>query len=546
MTKKEMISKCSSLIWKWNEGSLLNTNSWINRLYRSYIVLLSIMPDLPFVVFFGNYSKIIHNAIDNNETKREQLKRLLFRALDDSNFHKKMFIQCILYGCGLMDEETVVRIIASAKKSTDYGYKYWTTMDISYMTFSLGTGIYSRYFSDRRMLMEELSTAFREGKRGDSEQKRKLCVLVYQLNPNIHNSAQRVAMMMANNMEKYYEETLVLCLDSAWRNKKEKKQYYTISRPPRSEDKKDEIRSKFNSDIKVEYAEGRDYLSLVQDGINKLYSFDPMVIIDICDEYSPASHIYSRDFYTVYMPLRVGLTSQAVSSLLGRRDGLNELLKIYDCELPESIIEWSFPEYVPPNEGVISRDELLIPKNAFVIMTIGHCESIDNDLTDHIRKLLESDNEYVWALVGGSGPAYMHQTCQELFNRHQIMELGYVNNLAGLCSSCDVVLRQNVSGGSGGTAIAAMQGLPVVMTDRICDPNRWLGNDYSVIEDEEGLIEEIKRLKNDSEYYQQRSSQVKKLVNSITDNEEHWRQLNMLINDSYQSWKKKEYNGKEH
>ena len=100
----------------------------------------------------------------------------------------------------------------------------------------------------------------------------------------------------------------------------------------------------------------------------------------------------------------------------------------------------------------------------------------------------------------------------------------------------DVVLRQNVTGGSGGTAISAMKGLPIVMTNRFCDASRWLGMDYSDIETYEGLMVEIQRLKSDKEYYIHRQDLVKALVSAAVDSDEKWNELFRLLVEAEEKW----------
>ena len=116
-----------------------------------------------------------------------------------------------------------------------------------------------------------------------------------------------------------------------------------------------------------------------------------------------------------------------------------------------------------------------------------------------------------------------------LFENKQIIEHGYEKNLSALCAVCDVVIRSNQTGGSGGTAIAANQGLPIIMTNFMCDASRWLGNDYSNIDNYHDLMQELLRLKNDNTYYKQKQIITKKKIDYAIDAIPRWKELAEII-----------------
>ena len=98
-----------------------------------------------------------------------------------------------------------------------------------------------------------------------------------------------------------------------------------------------------------------------------------------------------------------------------------------------------------------------------------------------------------------------------------------------------------MTGGSGGTAIAAMQGLPIVMTNYICDASRWLGLDYSVIDNYHDLAEDIQRLYDDKVYYNDRKLITKKLISKAIDSPEKWEELAGKLKSAYERWQANQY-----
>ena len=208
-------------------------------------------------------------------------------------------------------------------------------------------------------------------------------------------------------------------------------------------------------------------------------------------------------------------------------DLLNE---IYHSVDESKMVEWSFPEYVPNKSEPISRKELGLKESSFVIVTIGKNEGeFSNDFTDSICKMLYKHNDVQWLIVGGNPPSYLLIKYQELIDNKSIVLRPFEKNLMGLTMSCDAVLRANTTAGSGGTAIAAMNGCPVVMTNMVCDPMRWLGRDYSRIKEVEDLPKEILKLKDDKEYYLSQQAKCLSLVKEATNAEKRWNELNNLI-----------------
>ena len=95
-----------------------------------------------------------------------------------------------------------------------------------------------------------------------------------------------------------------------------------------------------------------------------------------------------------------------------------------------------------------------------------------------------------------------------------------------------------MTGGSGATAIAAMQGLPIVMTNFICDSSRWLGLEYSSIDNYHDLALEIQKLYSDKAYYEERKQVALTLVEKAVDSKEKWEDLHNILNSACERWKR--------
>lgn len=539
---RNILSNLQFILQHYSDEQLLNETLWIDETECSFRRLKRVFPTYPIKVFQNAYTTRINRAIANNPTLIDELKKRWidhFMSVDDNT---RMFMVSLFLLTNLYDDSVSKMIMDYAYNCENQSNRFWTAMNVSRLTFHAQTGYYAGFYNDRKMILGKIAEESNVSvpiKSQEESPKRKLCVITYLLSPSIKNSMQRVSMMFANNLSSYYDETLVLCLDSCYAAPCEYRDAYTsLYRIPSSNDHYNEIKNLFDSRISVKIAKGKTRKERMQNAMNDLYSFNPTLIVDISDEYSPLSYYYSRDYYTAYFPLRGSASSQFFCSFIGDRDRIADSNDKYLNNVNiGNVIEWVFPEFVPENKGDMTRSQIGISDDAFCIVSIGNHNSYSDVFVDAICSVIKKNDRMVWLLVGSDVSKTFYEKYKPLFDSNRIIEWGYEDNLMGLCKECDVLLRYNMTGGSGGTAIAAMQGIPIVMTNFICDASRWLGKDYSSCVDYDDLAEELVRLYNDKDYYNQRRQITMKLVNAITDCEEKWKNLNDLITEEYIKWK---------
>lgn len=536
---KKVLVKIPYVIVHIDKSNITQVDECLPRLIRGYKRLLWFLPDYPFKYYIAAYSQIIIKETSKDIEKKEKFQTELLSFFYKNGIKEQMFTWCFLSECKLIDNTIIKKIMDHIISCEDAGERYWLCMDISYTTFREGVGFYKDFYIDRKKILQKIAeeTNLKKLPQKRDTNGEKICIITYQLFPDIHNSVQRVCSTFANRFSCYSKQVLVLCLETTYKTRAEKKKYYTNCRTPKSSKYLKKIASFFNDNVLIQYAVGSNYKERAQDGLDKLFLFNPSIIIDLSDEYSPFSYIYSKQFFTVYFPLRRGISSQGFNKIIISKNTFKIENEIFDNIIEgEPILDWCFPEYVPKDMGNYQRSEIGLPQDSFVIISIGNNGAFENELVNAMRNFLLLEKKCVWLLVGFPASEYLRETCVNLIEERKIIEWGYEKNLLGICSVGNVVLRQNITGGSGGTAIAAMKGLPIVMTNKGCDASRWLGYDYSNISDTQGLIDEIKRLKEDSIYYQQKQNQVLNLVNKVIDTEEKWKDLYDMVIQSRRDW----------
>ena len=538
---KQLMGIIPSKICVVTVNDIISNTDWVKKLYHCYRMVLTVFPRYPFPLFFREYVKLITDFCSQSNDNKMSIKNHLIMLYKNSDDAFKLFIYCVLCQTKLLDNDSIEFMLFDLTQKHDNAFRYWLSIDISYSTFGNGVDLYSDYFLNRKKVFQKIAEDSQiqiPSKKKINEKRIRICVLSYQLNPDMHNSAQRVCAMIANNLNCFADEVMVLCLDTTYKSVNECRNYITNIRTPRSDKYIEGIKKHFDEGIIVRVAHGKNFEERAQNYLDILYNYSPKIIIDMCDDYSPFSYIYSRDFFTVFEPMRVGVSSQFFDKIIATKGKYAAVHEKFNHVLSDNkALYWAFPEYVPKKIKDITKTELGISEDSFVVVTIGNNGVIEKDLIENMKHLLESDIKVFWLIVGNIALEYLNNCCKTLIDNRRIIVWGHEKNLIGLCTACDVVLRYNTTGGSGGTAIAAMQGLPVVMTNKICDASRWLGLDYSDITDEKGLIDEIKRLKSDRQYYLERQAKVRELIGKAVDSKEKWKELYDLLIKAEQEWR---------
>lgn len=528
---KKLLVNFPKCLIKISQKDLLETTNWIPKLQKRFLVISKIFPDYPLTFFLSSYATFIEGEIVQSPQQFNKIKSNWISFFSRSNDDIKMFMSKLFFLSGIFDDQISKLLMSFADETNDKNYRYWTCQDISFMTFSLQKGYYPDFYNDRRQIMKKiaLENSLSFSTPNVKADPNTVCILTYCLSDNIHNSMQRVATMVAKGMKTYYKNIYVLSLESFGvpknRRKKVTSVFFSRNFPCRRK-----INKLFGKDIKVLFAKGKTFQKRMQSSLETITKINPSAIIDISDEFSPTSFFYSQKISTFYIPMRNYASSSFFTKTLGRIWKYDYVNSIFHSIPREKICDWCFPEYIPPKSAPLKREDMGIDKNAFVILSIGNNDKdCDPRMVDVMDTLLTKESSFIWLLVGSGAPNYLRLKYKCLLDTGRVIEHGYENNLSGLCSACDVLLRFNTTGGSGGTAIAAMEGLPIVMTSFVCDPMRWLGKDYSHFQTYDELADEIIHLFSSKDYYKERSDSTKEKVKKASNFKESWYKLASII-----------------
>lgn len=512
---------------------LLNDVRWITKLCNTYSFLCKIYPNYSVRHFLHSYIETVHKQISKGKITEEEIVSKWINAFKDFDDDDCFFLTKILFESGFLSEPAQKAIIQYAYDTHNPLRRYTTVMDISMQIFRWGQQYYPSFYNDRKKLLNQIACEIchKPDEPECSVKQKRLCIVTYMLGANLFNSVQRVACMIANNLAKQYDEILVVSLETFNLQRNELRTAFYSYRQRSSQKIYSQCKAMFAENVEVFIPDSVTYKEKNQLVLNKIYAFHPDSIIDISDEMSALSNIYSKDFPVYYIPMRNNATSISFSYIMGRLWKYEEGNKRFNSIDPAKVKDWMFPEFVPERKKDYTKAEIGVSEDSFIMLSIGNNDkTYSRHLLDMICELLNENPKIVWLLVGNDAPQYVKEKYGSLISSKRIIEWGFERNLIGICVACDVHIRSNMTGGSGATAIACQAGLPVVMTDFLCDPMRWLGRDFSSLRTDEDMIAEIKHLYQDKGYYQQQSKRVQELVNRAVDADYWWSKLYELIN----------------
>lgn len=526
-TIAELIKKPALCIKKYSDDELISNCEWIDELYRICIGFRKIFRNYPIEFLLSPYTEQIKKLFANDELKNSILN-MWMKKFDSSSDDLKMFISKLVFLTNSIQNVSSQEIMKFAQNTNNANYRYWTVMDISMFTFLASDGFYPNYYNDRKELLKKIVREQRLTipSRINKTRKKRICIITFMFKGHIQSSVQRVVNMVTNAMASRADEVMLISLECFYTSHKEGIMINTARRKMSARMHIKKVRLMIDPKVEVVYAVGDSIRKRMQDALDKIYQYNPTCIIDISDEFSAISEVYSQDYPVIYMPLRISGCSMTYTKILGTDWMYKKVNNKFNCIDISKVVNWMLPEYVPPESAKISRNDIGIQANSFVIVSVGYNSSgFSNEMVDAICSLLKTHKRYCWLLIGEDGSSYLHEQYSDLISNKRIIEHGYEKNLSGLYKSCDVLLRSETTGSSGATAIAAMTGLPIVMSDYECDPMRWLGKDYSLLHSPSEVVSELKRLCEDKNYYSSKQKQVIELVKKATDENYWWDEL---------------------
>lgn len=444
---------------------------------------------------------------------KERLLTELFSLIDrEQCLQDKIVMLRIFIEAGVISGELTRRFIALARHIAHLDSRYLLLSDIAILPVHFSGCLYREFYLDLREAYRELVEAYElkvpsKDRETAESGKKKAAVLLNWLGDSFcHGDFKRY--LIEELVEEGFE-VQIFCLDvRLWYSQMcfiEPFDNMSCKVPP-SENYALKHKQMIGEIARFQYVQGRTVKQRMQQSIDKIFAWNPDVVIDITDEVAPQSYILNQYFPVYFVPMRGFPSSMFFGRKLveGKRaaEYCNELFpSMSEGQMADCFMKVAMPEKIEHRD----RKEFHWRRQDFIMITVGGRldHELQEDFLRQICGMMRKNYDIKWLLVGTSKIPILKDECHDLLMSGQIQVMGYESNLAGVLAICDVFLNPKRSGGGITQLWAAELGVPV-----IADAGMWfdemetLGWEnlcWSCTEQ----IEKILKMKNDSEYCRQ-------------------------------------------
>ena len=272
-------------------------------------------------------------------------------------------------------------------------------------------------------------------------------------------------------------------------------------------------RKVFDEAIPVLYSEGNSMSEHANDYVDKIVDYNPESIVFFGANGTCATRVLYDLFPIVFIPTVTDgsiaffhcMVCTRISSFLNINDKFPwklEKQELMECQ-PLLIL--------PVCENVYKREDRGW-KEEFIVVTVGNrLESeLNNEFIDAVCKEIKDREMLKWVIIGISSIAYINEKYDELVKKKKIEYITYEKDLSALYKIVDVYLNPDRIGGGMSVAWAMLEGIPVITLDSALDGCNWVGRENAIQGDYAALVNELRRLQDDEEYYMNKSITMKK------------------------------------
>lgn len=224
---------------------------------------------------------------------------------------------------------------------------------------------------------------------------------------------------------------------------------------------------------------------------------------------------------TIIPVLTVGLTPSALEATMTTCQTLSRSLPPEDLELLHkleidntSVIQSIFTSSLMPQVSTVTREELGLPQNKFVIVIVGY--RLDTDIDASFMEMLNQavDDDIVIAMIG-TFKSYTDYRNKIPTLEGKIHCLGLTRDILAWLAVCDLFVNPYRRGGGTSGVEALYQGIPVVTTP-YGDVATNAGADFWT-DSYETMPALIRKYKNDTAFYHEMSVKAKERAKILLD-----------------------------
>ncbi len=188
----------------------------------------------------------------------------------------------------------------------------------------------------------------------------------------------------------------------------------------------------------------------------------------------------------------------------------------------EHIIPGKFTFSLKPQTEFITRKDIGIPENAFVMAMVG--ARLDTEITDEFLKMLESVmNDRMMILIIGVCDTYQNMIRNHPLLENHVVYLGFCKDILSRLEICDLYVNP-IRAGGGTSVVEAMSKEMPAITINYGDVAGIVGDRFccETLDDMAGLI---RRYETDSNFYHEQSIYAKAVADEYMDSEREFERI---------------------
>ena len=267
----------------------------------------------------------------------------------------------------------------------------------------------------------------------------------------------------------------------------------------------------YHPSVEIDYIDIVDVKERMQCQLDEIMAYSPDIILDMSDDFSILSYIYSQYFPTLFLPLR-GYQSSSYFTNLAIRSMAEFLTEngIYHAAEEQCVIEFPICIMAPEPQSQYERSMLSLESDDFVLVTVGSRlnEEIKEDFADFVCERLLTKPNIKWLIVGSSNQ-YLCCKYRNYVDCKKIIYISYEDDLPALYKICDLYLNPQRMGGGASITWAMHYGLPIAVLSSPNDVMPVIGKENTV-DTYEQMTDYVLKLWSDPSFYASESSKFQK------------------------------------
>lgn len=256
-----------------------------------------------------------------------------------------------------------------------------------------------------------------------------------------------------------------------------------------------------------------DLKERLQNALDGIFSYSPDLIIDMSDEMSVLSYLYSQYFQTLYLPMRGYQSSSFFTYFAARERAIfARENSIYHSVDESAFVKLPICVFPPEPQTVYKRRDFLLEDHDFVLVTVGaRLETeMSSEFIDAICSRLLPKPNIKWAIVGSTNH-YLSQTYADYISCKKIIYMPYERDLPAFYKLCDLFINPERMGGGASITWAMHYGLPVATLSVPNDVMPVIGTE-NVMENYDQMMDYVLTLWSDPVCWKQNSEKFQKLA----------------------------------